>query len=119
MWTPVSATRMAPAAVERIPSRSRLPIQRPPESAAALVHRNSSSPTLGWTWRGTVMPLGDGAGISDFTGGRGPGFDGGGRFERRYQMKDAGSGRGVAFFFLNERPPPDFSTFPLRTPFRI
>src|ERR1700682_163251 len=52
MCTPWSASRIAFPAVERMPSRSRLPIQRPAERAAASVGRTSSSPRFGCTARG-------------------------------------------------------------------
>src|SRR5438874_2502629 len=65
--TPVSASRMALAAVPRIPSRSRFPIQRPAERAAASVARTSSRPRFGWTVRGVVALPEEGVETSDFT----------------------------------------------------
>src|SRR6266576_1397876 len=65
--TPVSASPMALAAVPRIPSRSRFPIQRPAERAAASVARTSSRPRFGWTVRGAVTPPEEGVETSDLT----------------------------------------------------
>src|ERR1700730_3832656 len=67
MCPPWSASRIAFPAVARIPSRSRLPIQRPAESAAASVARTNSRPRFGWTVRGAAMPPEEGVDTSDLT----------------------------------------------------
>ena len=67
MCTPLIASHIALPAVARIPSRSRLPIQRPADRAAASVARTSSRPRFGETVRGAAMPPEEGVETSDFT----------------------------------------------------